>query len=287
MHFQVAGLNYAQMKDETKRDVEVTVEVQVTNTTNLQLQEDGSNVRITQEDVTAEVLPPQAFTGAGGDWLAMNRRLQTGVSTDGVTVNVTIVMPTIMQSTTVESALVSSGSSLRAGIVIAVGEVQNITAATTGDISIPGPVLITSFVMPTPPPPTPMPTPAPTPAPTPIPTIPCNFSLVGHGYCGYGGTTGEVPLRLTSWASGSLRDAQAACCENAECGGFHYDMLAGDFVQLDLIGTPDNHGGTRRECWDKVSPEDSDRSTDAAASLFDCGRLSLLATLIATATSVF
>jgi len=261
-----------------KGHMEDSIEVEVANTTNVQLEADGSDMQVMREDVTAQVLPSDAFIGTEEGWVIANRRLQGTSSSDSVTVTVSIVMPSALQSATVESALVSSGSALKANIVAAVSVIENITAVTTGTIAISGVILVTDSA-------TPAPLPTPAPAPTLTPTLVCRWNDVGNGYCGQGGVERELPLRISAWSGGSIEDAKAACCANSDCGGFQYDTAIGHYVLLARIDTPDGTDGTRRKCWKKMSPESVETSTDAAASLIDRTPL-ILALLVATVVSV-
>uniref|UniRef100_A0A7S0A8C3 Uncharacterized protein n=1 Tax=Pyrodinium bahamense TaxID=73915 RepID=A0A7S0A8C3_9DINO len=72
-----------------------------------------------------------------------------------------------------------------------------------------------------------------------------------------------MDLRIGTWVLGSRIEAESACCEDENCGGFHLDKLSEDFVLLTNIGYRSEDTWSRRECWKKVTQNGEDvNSTD-------------------------
>lgn len=97
------------------------------------------------------------------------------------------------------------------------------------------------------------------------PTTGCTWKFSGYGYCFAGGYNAELPQRIGTWVSGGIQEAKAACCADTTCGGLHWDTnVPSDYVKLDTMGTPDAQDGTRRQCWEKLTPADTDISAAAS-----------------------
>jgi len=93
----------------------------------------------------------------------------------------------------------------------------------------------------------------------------CVYRFVGGGYCHPNGRKGELRLRINDWLPGNRRAAEAACCDNPRCAGFHLDTSVPDFVMLHDVGSFEDTW-ERRECWQKVTQdgEDGEDVTDGA-----------------------
>jgi len=115
----------------------------------------------------------------------------------------------------------------------------------------------------------------------------CNWKFVGFGYC-FPTPKAEMLERLGDWVSGTLADAEEACCANEYCQGFHLEIktwtaaASSNYVLINAVGVPGQQDGTRRECWLKAS---SNATTFLGTSSVARGQMSCLVPLVTLAAT--
>jgi len=219
----------------------------------------NANMKAQFVDKCKEGIVQTVNAKSSGKYAAIAKSSVAITLTQGSVIVSAVVTAPAASVSKIETEMLVDTAALTSNVLSQVQTVSNINAVVSGSMTVAAPRVGST-------------------APSPVGA--CTWRFAGHGYCGPSpGLAGESSVRLGTWAHGDRDAAKAACCSSSLCGGFHFDsgVAPTEYVLLDVLGTPDGSDGTRRQCFEKVTPSDTDQPSSGAAPLGVAGAFAVAA----------